>query len=85
MSATSEAPPFRFIVMYKDKYYLTHELWEFDPNNPPPNLDENQKTSLNQIAATFDGGTPTQGAVEICSEHPIAFTEITRLTSSPRT
>jgi hypothetical protein len=65
MSVTNDDPPFRFIVKHDDKYYLTHELWEFDPKHPLEDLDPNQVTSLKQIATKFHGGTPTQGAVEL--------------------
>ncbi len=84
MSVTHDAPPFRFIVKHNEKYYLTHELWEFDPGNPPKDLDGNQKTSMDQIQGAYHGGTQTQGAAEVDSGRAVAFTEITRLKSSPR-
>ncbi len=83
MSVPNEAPPFRFIVKHDGKYYLTHELWEFDPSRSSNDLNEDQDTSLKQISTTFEGGTPTGGAVEIGSRGAAAFTEITRVKSSP--
>jgi hypothetical protein len=83
MPVTNDTPPFRFIVMHNDKYYLTHELWEFDPKFPPEKLDPNQATFLKQIPTRFQGGTKTQGAVEIDSGHAVAFTEINRVKSTP--
>jgi hypothetical protein len=67
--------PFHFIVKHGDKYYLTHELWEFDPAKRE-GLTDQQKASLDAMPKALAGGEPVQAAARIPHVAAAAFTAL---------
>ena len=55
-----------FIVKYLGKYYLTQEVWEFDPSADPGSLQADQAFWLKQIQSLYLGGVDkADGAVHV--------------------
>ena len=83
MSSSNNTAPLRFVIKHNDKFYLTHELWEFDPSIPHDHLDDNQKTALAQIPGVFRDGRPTQGASVVGHGFVTQSSQITPSGTSP--
>ena len=67
--------PFHFIVKHNDKYYLTHDLWEFDPAKRD-GLSDEQKAALDKIPRLHSEGEPVQSAAKVSHVAVAAFTSL---------
>jgi hypothetical protein len=63
----------RFIVKYGDKYYLTQDLWEFDP---AASVAGAQATSLAAIPGLLAAGDPVQAAASVSQQGVATLTAI---------
>jgi hypothetical protein len=66
MSGAHQEAAVHFIVKYQGKYYLTQELWEFDPAMDKSSLHPDQAFWLTQIPELYDDSTDrADGAVHV--------------------
>ena len=65
MSNAMPSSALRFIVKQSGKYYLTREIWEFDPSMDTSGLQAGQIFWLKQIVALYGGPGKPDGVVQV--------------------
>jgi hypothetical protein len=56
--------PFHFIVEHDGKLYLTHDMWQFDPNTTKT-LSDTQRAAAARITQLHQQGQPVGKAVKV--------------------
>lgn len=67
--------PFHFIVKHGEKYYLTHDHWEFDPARRHE-LTKEQQDSLDSVVKLHGEGESAGKAAKVSSVSAAAFTSL---------